>query len=149
DFGEEVVFVIHEGAAFRTQLGAQYAIHGVTTRHAGYPRLPIGLMSLVGRLERERPSLILCEVRREPQSALELLAALGRSSLAEVPVLIVTEERNAALGLAALEAGAADFVSAPAGPREIVLRARVHLKQAARMRALARLAHVDELTGLF
>ncbi len=140
---QQTVFVIDEDPAFLERLSALFGSEQVTARVAPHPNL------MMSKLEGERPSLIVCEIRRGSLTAFDFVTALSRSALADVPVLMVSHETDSSIGLRAFEAGAADFVCAPFDPREVVMRARVHLRQAARMHALSQLAHIDELTGIF
>ncbi|BDG09148.1 GGDEF domain-containing response regulator [Anaeromyxobacter paludicola] len=102
------------------------------------------------------PDLVLLDVARADAEAIELLRALKARTLPRfVPVLVVSRDEEVAQRVAALRAGADDFLSRPVHALEVVARVAAMLRiQASQDRlhqattALAALSATDPLTGL-
>ncbi len=93
-----------------------------------------------------RPSLVLLDVTDTPGRGLELLRELrAEPDLDAVPVIALVTSGDAARRIAALEAGATDFLALPADPTEALLRVRNGLVLKVYQ---DRLASNDPVTGL-
>lgn len=93
-----------------------------------------------------RPDLIVADVMMPKRSGLSLIDALkSEVTLREVPVLLLTAQRGAAVAAAGLTRGADDFVHKPFAPRELLARIKARL----RVRELsAQLEHAQRMSML-
>ena len=104
----------------------------------------------------ERPALVLCDLEMPLCDGARFLALVrSRPELAEVPVVMLTGEPDPERKAVLFEAGAADYVTKPFHPRELVARVqtqlrlrRLHEELLATNRHLAELSRTDALTGL-
>ncbi|HEX2826796.1 MAG TPA: EAL domain-containing protein [Burkholderiales bacterium] len=115
---------------------------------AGYTRFvstsnPLETLDL---LVDRRPDVLLLDLMMPGMSGLEILAAMAdRNILRDVPTIILTSSKDAAVKYQALELGATDFLAKPVDPSELLLRLRNTLAAKAYR---DRLANYDLLTGL-
>ncbi|MEH6355415.1 MAG: response regulator [Marinobacter sp.] len=80
-------------------------------------------------LETVQPDLILLDVDMPGMSGLELCSAIKQQKRFEhVPVLFQSVLTDSNIRIEGLKAGAADFLSKPYQPDEILLRVKIHLK---------------------
>lgn len=102
-------------------------------------------------LARERrPALILLDVEMPGMDGYAVCRALKSDpELSDIAVIFVTASSTAESEIAALDAGAADFIAKPFNPAVVSARVRTHLQLQAALRALERQARIDGLTGLF
>ena len=102
-------------------------------------------------LARERrPALILLDVEMQSMDGYAVCRAIKSDpELKDISIIFVTGSTDTASEVAALDAGAADFISKPLNQAVVQARVRTQLQLQAALRALARLARVDVLTGLF
>jgi len=103
----------------------------------------------LARIKAHPPELILLDAQLGSTHGLEVQAQLQQDPLlADIPVIFVTSHDEEALEVAALEKGAADFITKPIRPARLVARIRTHLENRRLNRQLRRLATQDGLTGV-
>jgi diguanylate cyclase (GGDEF)-like protein len=95
---------------------------------------------------RVRPHLILVDLDHDGPALCRRFKE--DPSLATIPVIFLTATADAAAKLAALDAGAIDWVGKPLDDVELRARVRVALRTARYQSLLATRAHLDGLTGL-
>src|SRR5690349_21474000 len=106
---------------------------------------------LLGRLEEERPDLLLLDIMMPKIDGLQLLERLkGDERYRDLPVLMVSSMPPEEATVKSLGLGAADFISKPFRVRELLARVEAHLRvgkalAAAREEARSRAAMVDIL----
>ncbi|MBW3540113.1 MAG: response regulator, partial [Planctomycetes bacterium] len=95
-------------------------------------------------IRREEPDVVLLDAAMPHISGIDILRAMdGDERLRNVPVIILTETAQASMKTEALELGAADFLTKPIDPSELVPRIRNVLTAKAHRDYLAR--HSEEL----
>jgi two-component system, cell cycle response regulator len=108
-------------------------------------------------LKEARPDVVLCDLVMPGSDGAKFLALrASRAELRDVPVLMLTAETEVSRKLEVLDRGAADYVTKPFDPRELVARVRVHHRlkvlqdnlRDANLR-LEKLSTTDGLTGLY
>ena len=105
----------------RTTLGSQgYTLHEAATGQAG-------LIQASGR----RPDIILLDLGLPDMDGLELIQRLRAWSA--VPIIIISARGQESDKVAALDAGADDYLTKPFGVPELMARIRVALRHAARV----------------
>lgn len=78
---------------------------------------------LLERMRYRRPDAILLDAMMPVKDGMETLFALkGNPEYAPIPVVMMTARRSEADVLAALKAGASDYVSKPFSPEDLALR---------------------------
>ncbi len=95
------------------------------------------------------PDLVVLDVELPDGSGLDVCRTLrGHPALGDVAVVLLTHHDDERMEIAALEAGAADFLGKP--PRAAVVRARIrtHLRAKRMAEELRELALVDPTTGI-
>src|SRR5207302_10221900 len=106
---------------------------------------------LIGKLEEERPSLLLLDIMMPKVDGLQLLARMKADDrFRDVPVLMISSMPPEEATVRALGLGAADFISKPFRVRELLARVEAHIRVGralaqAREEARSRLAMVDIL----
>jgi diguanylate cyclase (GGDEF)-like protein len=102
-------------------------------------------------LARERrPALILLDVEMPGMDGYAVCREIKNDpELSDIAVMFVTASSTAESEIAALDAGAADFIAKPFNPAVVKARVRTHLQLQSALRALERQARIDGLTGLF
>ncbi len=104
-----------------------------------------------------RPDLVVCDLNMPHCDGVQLLRMkAARSSLEEIPVIILTSDTDLTRKVSLLEQGAADYLNKPFHPRELLARLRIHFRlrtvqeelKAANER-LYDLACTDGLLGIF
>ena len=104
---------------------------------------------MVGADEAHRLLLILLDVSMPGMDGYEVLAQLrGNEATANIPIIFITGQSDAAAEEYGLRLGAADYVSKPIRPAVVSVRVRNQIEMALQRRTLERLAHVDGLTSL-
>ncbi len=104
----------------------------------------------------EKPDLVVCDLEMPLCDGARFLALKqSRPELANVPVLMVTGETDPERKATLFAAGAADYVTKPFHPRELLARVQVHLRLKLlreelleKNRHLSELSTTDGLTGL-
>ena len=97
-----------------------------------------------------QPDLILLDVTMPHMDGYEVCRALkGDPATQRCAVIFVTASSNAEDEIAALEAGAVDFICKPFNPPVVKARVQTHLRLQLHSETMARLANLDGLTGLF
>ena len=102
-------------------------------------------------LARERrPALILLDVQMQAMDGYAVCRAIKNDpELCDISIIFVTGSAGTDSEIAALEAGAADFICKPLNQAVVQARVRTQLLLQGALRALAKLAHTDVLTGLY
>src|SRR5205823_2724310 len=106
---------------------------------------------LIGKLEEERPSLLLLDIMMPKVDGLQLLARMKADDrFRDVPVLMISSMPPEEATVKSLGLGAADFISKPFRVRELLARVKAHIRSAqelarARDEAQSRAAIVDIL----
>ncbi len=106
---------------------------------------------LLGKLEEERPSLLLLDIMMPKVDGLQLLAKMKSDDrFRDVPVLMISSMPPEEATVKSLGLGAADFISKPFRVRELLARVKAHIRSAqelarARDEAQSRAAIVDIL----
>lgn len=103
---------------------------GATLRYGGYDShsAPNGLEAL-SRVRSERYQAILVDPNLPDLSGMSLIRMLR--GLTGVPILVVSGDTDEANKIAALDAGADDFIEKPFLPGELLARLRAVLRRAA------------------
>jgi diguanylate cyclase (GGDEF)-like protein len=115
---------------------------------AGYTRFvsTSDPLEAIDIMTEHRPDVLLLDLMMPGMSGLEILAHMDDLNiLRDVPTIILTSSKDAAVKLQALELGATDFLAKPVDPSELLLRLRNTLAAKAYR---DRLANYDALTGL-
>ena len=100
-------------------------------------------------LERRRPDLVLLRLSRADQWDPAGLEVLRRHPDArDIPIVILSEELDAATVVAALDRGARDVWADPITVDELVARIRAHLRTMREIHRLREQICIDELTGI-
>jgi two-component system phosphate regulon response regulator PhoB len=82
------------------------------------------------RVRREAPDLLILDLMLPDLSGTEVCRALRQdSSLAEVPIIMLTARADEVDRVVGLEVGADDYVTKPFSPRELTLRVRAVLRR--------------------
>src|SRR2546429_467051 len=106
---------------------------------------------LLGKLEDERPNLLLLDIMMPKVDGLQLLARMKADDrFRDVPVLMISSMPPEEATVKSLGLGAADFISKPFRVRELLARVKAHIRSAqelarARDEAQSRAAIVDIL----
>jgi two-component system alkaline phosphatase synthesis response regulator PhoP len=97
---------------------------------------------------RERPDLIVLDLMLPGMDGLDVCREVRResSSLATVPIIMLTARVEESDKLVGLELGADDYITKPFSPRELVARVRTVLRRAGDAMAPADLIRVGDLT---
>lgn len=105
---------------------------------------------ILRRAEDRQPDLVLmAQLRGQPWDATRLEELRMHPDLREVPFVMLCEDTDRALAVAALEAGIRDVWMGPLSPAELGARLRAQLRVQDEMRRLREQVCVDELTGIF
>ena len=105
----------------------------VNLEHSGYATLRAGSAEHAGQILREMlPDVVLVDWMLPGQSGLSLARKLRSDARTrELPILFLTARTGEQDKVAALEAGADDYVTKPFSPRELVARIRAVLRRRA------------------
>lgn len=103
------------------------------------------------RLARQRqPQLILLDVEMPGMNGYEVCATLKNDpDTHDCAIIFVTAKTGMESEIAALEAGAVDFITKPFNPAVVRVRVQTHLKLQQHDAMMTRLASRDGLTGLY
>jgi DNA-binding response OmpR family regulator len=108
-------------------------------RQEGHPTLEAGDgRTALDLIERSDPGLVVLDVMLPGIDGLELCRAIRRRS--DTPVIMLTARGEEADRIVGLDLGAADYVTKPFSPRELVARVRSVLRRAPARRAAGRIA---------
>ncbi len=107
-------------------------------------------------LLKHRPDLILCDVVMPDLDGFKFLELKNaKPDFVKTPVIMLTSQEQVGVKVKALEAGASDYLTKPFESKELVARARVHLKIKTlqdelerKNQELEKLSHTDYLTKL-
>lgn len=98
----------------------------------------------------QQPALILLDVEMAGMNGYEVCAALKTDpATKDCAVIIVTANTGMEHEIAALEAGAVDFISKPFNPPVVRARVQTHLRLQQHAAIMRQLANRDGLTGLY
>lgn len=107
-------------------------------------------MSGIHLAEQQRPDLILLDVEMSEMNGYEVCSALKSDTrLCDIPVIFVTGNTGRDNEVAALDAGAVDFVLKPFNPPVLIARVRTHLRLQQQKVMLEQSTLKDGLTGLY
>lgn len=105
---------------------------------------------VLGRAEHMQPDLVLmAQLRGQPWNPTRLEELRTHPDVREVPFVMLCEENDRNLAVAALEAGIRDVWMGPLSHAELAARLRAQLRVQGEMRRLREQVCVDELTGIF
>lgn len=97
-----------------------------------------------------KPSLILLDLDMPDMDGFEVLRHLKESSeTRDIPVIVLSGLHSPADKVVAFDLGAVDYVTKPFDLMELRVRLRSALRMSDLIEMLARLAHIDGLTGLW
>jgi two-component system KDP operon response regulator KdpE len=103
----------------------------LSLQHRGFTVVEAGTAKEAEALARtHNPDLLLMDLGLPDQDGLSLLAALRQWSPA--PVVVLSARNQEATKVAALDAGADDYITKPFGPDELMARVRVALRHRVR-----------------
>jgi two-component system, NtrC family, response regulator AtoC len=97
------------------------SIRRILVRAGHEPQVETSPSRALELMTSDRPDLVLCDLRMPEMSGLELLEQLRVRQLA-LPVVLVTAFATVDTAIDAMKRGAADYVSKPFSPEELVLR---------------------------
>lgn len=98
----------------------------------------------------QQPALILLDVEMTGMNGYQVCAALKADpSTQDCAVIIITANTGMEHEIAALEAGAVDFISKPFNPPVVRARVQTHLRLQQQAALMRQLANRDGLTGLY
>ena len=102
------------------------------------------------KAEDKQPDLVLmAQLYGQPWNAARIEELRMHPDIREVPFVMLCEESDRQLAVAALEAGIRDVWMGPLSPAELGARLRAQLRVQEEMRRLREQVCVDELTGIF
>ncbi|HKI60045.1 MAG TPA: response regulator [Mariprofundaceae bacterium] len=101
-------------------------------------------------IEKERPDLILLDIIMPGIDGFEVCSTLKRDpKYADIPILFLTAQTDEENIMTAFQAGAADYVTKPVNPPELLARVHTHLELANTIFELrGALEEVKRLSGL-
>ncbi|MBC9251246.1 hypothetical protein A9179_13255 [Pseudomonas alcaligenes] len=100
--------------------------------------------------QREQPALILLDVEMAGMNGYEVCTALKTApTTQDCAIIIVTANTGMEHEIAALEAGAVDFISKPFNPPVVRARVQTHLRLQQHAAMMRQLVNRDGLTGLY
>ncbi len=98
---------------------------------------------------KQRPDLVLLDIVLPDIDGYAVCTALkGDPLTSDIPVIFVTARDDVSAETRGLELGAVDYVTKPITPAVVRMRVRNHIELKRSRDMLARLAHIDGLTGL-
>src|SRR5262249_37221191 len=112
--------------------------------HAGFRVVPApDGRSALRAVSRERPDLIVLDLRLPDMDGLDVTRTLRKASV--VPIVMLTARDDESDKLIGLELGADDYMTKPFSPKELVARVRAVLRRGALARAGGESLRVGEL----
>lgn len=119
---ETIALVVEDDPSLRRSLAA-------TLKAAGYRAVEVGNLSEAKRaIAHYRPSIILLDLGLPDGDGLTLVSAVRRDGF--TPILVISARDAEAMKVAALDAGADDYVTKPFGVDELLARVRAALRHA-------------------
>ena len=98
---------------------------------------------------RQTPDLVITDLSMPGLNGLELLARFRTiPALADVPVMVLSAQRDIGNRVAGFDLGADDFLTKPVQVEDLLARVRRLLVRSNRQNEVVRLSMVDELTGV-
>jgi len=125
------IMLVDDDDFFLSMIGDTLIAHGhqVTALSDG--------VSAISRAESEPPELVLLDVVMPRMDGLEVLQVLRNNpATAEIPVILLTTQRDEEVTLRGLRNGADDIMFKPVLPEELLLRCEMALKRAQRVKDL-------------
>jgi two-component system, OmpR family, KDP operon response regulator KdpE len=116
------VLIVDDEQAIRRFLRATLSAHGYTITEAGTARQALELCA------REHPDLVILDLGLPDMEGIEVTRRIREWS--QVPVIILSVREREADKVAALDAGADDYLTKPFGVEELMARLRVALRRA-------------------
>lgn len=115
------ILVVEDDDAIRTGLVRGLGARGlaVASVGAGLPALEVGV--------KDRPDVVLLDLGLPDVDGLRVLAMIR--AVSQVPVIVVTAQDDDRMVVAALDAGADDYVVKPFSPRELAARVAAVLRR--------------------
>jgi diguanylate cyclase (GGDEF)-like protein len=115
-----------------------YSVRGATSGQRG-----------LDEATRQAPDLVITDLSMPGMTGLEMLARFRMlPGFADVPVMVVSGQRDVNTRVAGFELGADDFVAKPVQVDDLLARIRRLLVRSERVHEVSRLSMVDELTGV-
>ncbi|MBL8544790.1 MAG: response regulator [Hyphomonadaceae bacterium] len=119
---ETIVLIVEDDSSFRRSLAA-------TLKAADYKPIEADTLAAAARaIAHYRPALILLDLGLPDGDGVDFVAKLRQSAL--TPVVVITARDAEAMKVAALDAGADDYVTKPFGVDELLARMRAALRHA-------------------
>ncbi|MDB4974196.1 MAG: response regulator receiver modulated diguanylate cyclase [Myxococcaceae bacterium] len=137
------ILLVEDDADARIALTLLLEHHGYQVRSAanGYGGLE--------EAARQTPDLVITDLSMPGLTGLEMLAQFrSLPGLADVPVMVVSGQRDINNRVAGFDLGADDFLAKPVQVEDLLARIRRLLVRSERVHEVARLSMVDELTGV-
>lgn len=123
---ETIVLIVEDDASLRRSLAA-------TLKAAGYKPVEADTLAVAARaIAHYRPALILLDLGLPDGDGVDFVAKLRQGAL--TPVVVITARDAEAMKVAALDAGADDYVTKPFGVDELLARMRAALRHAVQAR---------------
>ncbi len=123
---ETIVLIVEDDASLRRSLAA-------TLKAADYKPIEADTLAAAERaIAHYRPALILLDLGLPDGDGVDFVAKLRQSAL--TPVVVITARDAEAMKVAALDAGADDYVTKPFGVDELLARMRAALRHAVQAR---------------
>lgn len=140
----EAILLVEDDAGVAQFVAASLAAHGYRPLHAG--SVGEAWQRLGERLDDAMPRLVVLDLGLPDADGIELVARLrGDARLSALPVLVLSARHDEAQKIAALDAGADDYLTKPFAAGELLARVRAMLRRAALSQAPAQAWRVDAL----
>jgi two-component system KDP operon response regulator KdpE len=131
------VLVVDDEAAIRRYLRASLSAHGYTVFEADSGQAALSAVTA------DRPDLVILDLGLPDLDGIEVTKALR--SWTQIPIIILSVREQEAEKVAALDAGADDYLTKPFGTGELLARMRVGLRRQGQSK-VEPIFSVDELT---
>jgi two-component system, OmpR family, KDP operon response regulator KdpE len=119
---ETCILIVEDDPSLRRSLSA-------TLKAAGYKPVDAETLAAAGRaMAHYRPALVLLDLGLPDGDGLTFIAKLREGAL--TPIVVITARDAEAMKVAALDAGADDYVTKPFGVEELLARIRAALRHA-------------------
>jgi diguanylate cyclase (GGDEF)-like protein len=137
------ILLIEDDADTRAALTLLLEHHGFAVRTADSGSTGLEAARL------RTPDLVITDLSMPGLNGLEMLTQLRRvPAFADVPVMVLSAQRDMGNRVAGFELGADDFLTKPVQVDDLLARIRRLLVRSTRQNEVARLSMVDELTGV-
>lgn len=137
------ILLVEDDADARDALTLLLEHHGYAVRTATNGEGGLAQVAL------RTPDLVITDLSMPGMTGLEMLAKFrGLPALADMPVMVVSGQRDMNHRVLGFELGADDFLAKPIQVDDLLARIRRLLVRSERVHQVARLSMVDELTGV-